>query len=402
MGMCHKTCPTSFQSHSVVFVVLFILGVHALVSCQESDSGKKPGNVPATLAGKSAGALPEGKTLKLKKHSCIDARGTGGEAFSLLIPAGWQFSGGVSWVFDNPTMPATIAFTVRNPSGHEEFEAFPTLAMFWTDNQMTMSMFPPGSRYYGSEVMPMVSAREALAKIILPRYRGGAADLKVVSIQPLPDLAMAVSASQGQPGVQAFIDAAKMRIEYTKNGTPMEEDIMTVVEGYTTSVPTFQGVYTSTPWFVSYAISNRAEKGKLAGNALLFRAMTDSFRVSPQWYNTYNQVVTILVQNQLKFIRSMGELSRYISQTSGEISESMMQSYNERQKIYDRIGEKMSETIRGTAQYYNPLEGTQVELPNGYKHVWASGTGEYLLTDSPGFNPNNGPGTTWQELEIRN
>jgi hypothetical protein len=110
----------------------------------------------------------------------------------------------------------------------------------------------------------------------------------------------------------------------------------------------------------------------------------------------------MLVQNQLKHIRSMGELSRYISQTSGEISDSMMQSYNERQKVYDRIGEKMSQTIRGTAEYYNPAEGTRVELPNGYKHAWVSGNGEYLLTDSPGYNPNTESGKTWQELEMRN
>lgn len=383
-------------------VAVVLMSVLSLVSCQKSDFEKKAEGGPAMSSGKSAGADPERKALRFRKFSYVDARGTGGEAFSLLIPADWQFEGGVNWVFDNPTMPAHIAFKVKNPGGREELEAFPTLAMFWTDNPMTTSMFPTGSRYYGAEVMPMVGAREALSKIVLPRYRGNLPGLRVVSIQPMPNLAKAVKGVSEQPGVQASIDAAKMRIEYVKGGTSIEEDIVAVVEGYTTSFQTFQGVFTSTPWFVSYTFSCKAAKGRLAENAVLFKTMTDSFRVNPQWFNTYNQIVTILVQNQLKFIRSMGELSRYISQTSSEISDSMMQSYNERQKIYDRIGEKMSETIRGTAQYYNPIEGTQVELPNGYKHVWASGSGEYLLTDSPGYNPNTESGKTWQELEMRN
>ncbi|MCE5276068.1 MAG: hypothetical protein LLG43_13165 [Deltaproteobacteria bacterium] len=381
-------------------VALFLMSTFCLASCQKSDAPQRIEAKTGRDAGSSTrSATSLGDGLRLKKYTYVDSRGTGGEAFSLLIPAGWQFSGGVNWVLDNPVMPATVSFTVRNPAGHEEFEAFPSLALFWTNNQMLLSMFPPGSRYMGAEVMPVAGPEDALTRIILPRFRGHAVGLKVLSVSPLPELAKELKAGAGQPGVQSFASAAKMRIEYLKDGTPMEEDIFAVVEGYSYPLQTFQGVATNTNWYVNYLFSYKAAKGKLAANATAFKAMTDSIKVSPQWFNTYNQVVDILVQNQLKFIKSMGELSRYISQTNSEMSDSMMQSYNERQKIYDRIGEKMSESIRGTDHYFNPIEGSRVELPSGYKHVWSNGSGEYILTDSPGYNPNEESGRSWQELE---
>jgi hypothetical protein len=369
-------------------------------SCQKSKDADRNQTMDSPSASvQSSRPVTDAGFMRLKKFSCTDEKVNGTEAFSLLIPAGWQFSGGVNWVLDNPVMPATIRFTVKNPSGHEEFEVFPSLAMFSTNNPMLLSMFPLGSRYYGAEVMPVLGPEEALEKIVLPRFKGSIEGLKVVSIKAMPELAKALNAGAPQPGVQTFGNAARTRIEYVKDGATMEEDIFTVVEGFSYPIQTFQGVATNTNWYVDYTFSYKAPKGKLDANATLFRTMTESFRLSPQWFNTYNQVVDILVRNQLKFIQSMGELSRYISRINSEISESMMRSYNERQQIHDRISEKAIESIRGTAHYYNPIEGSQVELPGGYKHVWSNAGGEYILTDSPGYNPNVESNKGWQELE---
>jgi hypothetical protein len=48
--------------------------------------------------------------MRFKAFSCVDTQGIGCEAFRLLIPAGWEFSGGVHWLLNNPGMPAVIAF----------------------------------------------------------------------------------------------------------------------------------------------------------------------------------------------------------------------------------------------------------------------------------------------------
>jgi hypothetical protein len=368
-----------------------------MVSCQKSDVPGAP-NGP-TSDGKGQDPAQASEVVRLSKYSCLDPGVNNTEAFSLLIPAGWLFAGGVQWVLDNPAMPAVIRFTVKNPSGHEQLEVFPSQALFWTNNQMLLASFPVGSRYLGSEVMPVLGPQDALRSVVIPRFRSRVAGLEVTALTPMPELARALHAGAPQPGVQTFGDAARARIAYTLDGAPMEEDIFAVVEGYSFSFQALQGVVTNTNWYVDYIFSFRAPKGRLAENAALFRVMTDSFRISPQWFNAYNQVVDIMVRNQMQAIRSWGELSRYISQTNAEISDSMMQSYNERQKVYDRIGEKMSESIRGTERYVNPLEGSEVELPGGYRHVWTNPLGEYILTDSPSYNPSQEHSGSWQELQ---
>jgi hypothetical protein len=38
--------------------------------------------------------------------------------------------------------------------------------------------------------------------------------------------------------------------------------------------------------------------------------------------------------------------------------------------------------------YQNPGTGEKVELDSNYGHAWVSNTGEYLLSDQEGFDPN--------------
>ena len=341
------------------------------------------------------------ESLRLKKFSYIDREGIGIEAFSLLMPATWKFSGGIRWNLNNPGMPAAAQFKVTSPSEKEEIEVFPTQSMFWTNNRMLLTTFPTGARYFGAEVHPVVEPAQALSKIILPRFRGNVSELKVISRKDLPGLDKSIKAGANQPDVKVFSRGAKMRIEYTRAGVPMEEEIFAVVSGYSFGVMTMQGPVTNTNWFVDYIFSYKAPKGQLDKNARVFQAITLSFKLNPQWFNKYNQLVYNLIQAQIKQIHSIGELSRYISRTSNEISDSMMKSYYDRQKVYDGISENFSNYIRGTDNYYNPMEGKQVELPSGYNHVWANPNGEYVFTDNPNDNPNIGSNLNWQELKAK-
>ena len=344
-------------------------------------------------------AEKDGGVFRLKKFSCIDTQGIGIEAFGFLMPSDWAFDGGIRWVLDNPGMPAVAAFTVKNPKGAEVFEVFPNQAMFWTNNQMLLATFPVGSRYFGAEVRPMADPMQALTEIVLPRFRGNAAGLKIVSRKNLPELAKALGAGAPQPGVQTFADAAKIRIEYTESDVLMEEEIFAVTEGFSFGFQSMQGMITNTNWYVDYIFSFKTPKGDLDARAPLFQTMVNSFKVNPDWFSKYNQTVEYLIQAQIQNIRNIGELSRIISRTSNEISDSMMQSYENRQQVYGRISENFSEYVRGTEHYNNPIEGREVELPGGYNHVWTSAGGEYILTDNPNYNPNVGSNQHWEAIQ---
>lgn len=337
---------------------------------------------------------------RFKKFSYIDKQGIGLEAFHMLIPFDWQFSGGINWVLDNPGMPAVASFRVSNPKAKEEFEVFPNQPFFWTNNQMVLSIFPAGSRYFGNEIHPPVSPLEALKKIVVPRFRGQVTNLRIIGEQTLPELAKALGINtQVQPGISQSQDGAKIRIEYSQDGIPVEEEIYCIIESVSYSMQSINGIITNINWAVDYIFSFKAEKGKLDNLTKTFQTIIYSFKLNPLWFSKYNQVVEFLVQRQIQQIQNTAQLSRIISQTNNEISDMIMDSYNKRQQVNDKIADNFSQYIRGVDEYYDPLDQKKVELPNGYKDAWANSSGEYILSDDPNFNPNIGSTTSWQKMK---
>ncbi|MBW2147365.1 MAG: hypothetical protein JRG73_06675 [Deltaproteobacteria bacterium] len=340
--------------------------------------------------------------VKFKTFRYIDQQGIGMEAFSMLIPADWRFQGGIQWRMDNPAMPAVGAFRVTSPVGTEELELLPSQMFFWTNNPMILSNFPIGSRYFGAEVRPPAeSLNDLFTGILIPRFRGNEMDLRVHKVKPLPDLARQLRAGrQAAPEGTSQSDAGKVRIEYRKNTRRIEEEMFAVIEANAFSIPSMMGRIINVNWMADYLFSFKAEKGKLDAHAKTFQTMLNSFKIHPQWFNKYTQLTEYLIRAQIQQIQNIGQVSRIISQTSNEISDMIMDSYQQRQAVYDRISTNFSRAIRGVDAYTDPNSGT-VELPGGYTHAWTNNLGEYVLSDDPNFDPNIGSQQNW-ELMRRN
>ncbi|MCB9303408.1 MAG: hypothetical protein H6566_22465 [Lewinellaceae bacterium] len=338
--------------------------------------------------------------IKFKAFSYIDAQGTGGEAFHFLMPDNWKFSGGITWALDLPAMPATAAFRVYNPNGAEAFEAFANHCYFWTDNQMTLSLNPPGSRYFGMEVRPPATAVDALQLITLAQARGNRPKLQVIHAEALPGLAKAVGAGNlGEGYVQSFADGAKVRITYEEGGILMEEEIYGVVEGMYFPIQSMYGTSTNVIWYMDYLFSFKARQGELEKHAKVFQTIISSFRLNPQWYAKYSNMIEYLAQQQIQRIHSIGELSRMLSQMSDQMRAENLAQFEARGKVYDQASQDFSDYMLNIDRYYDPFEGREVELPSGYNHAWSNNLGEYILTDDPNFNPNVGSNLHWENLK---
>ena len=74
-------------------------------------------------------------------------------------------------------------------------------------------------------------------------------------------------------------------------------------------------------------------------------------------------------------------------------------SYRRSCESQDRISRSYTEYIRGVETYRNPYEDRAIQLPSGYSQVWASPTGEYILSNQAGFDPNIGASMEWRRLE---
>lgn len=366
----------------------FMLLVSMLFLCRYASSQKS-----------AAGTKVSANLLRFKNYSYVDQQGTGIEAFSFLMPSDWKFEGGMQWILDNPAMPSVTAFRVLNPKGDEQFEVFPNHCFFWSTNLQLLRMFPPGSKYFGSIVKRPVSAQNALRNIILSEQRNGFSDMKVIKDESVPELPKALGAGKQAQGIgTSGATGAKLRVIYTRDGITMEEEFYAVVESFSFPVQSMYGTSYNTIWYIDYIFSFKAEKGKLESNTKIFQTITSSFKINPHWYAKYSNVIEYMAQQKINQIKSVGEFSRMLSRMSDQVSEEKMQQFKARGDVYDEVSQKFSDNTLGIDRYINPHEEKEVELPSGYNHAWCNNNGEYILSDDPNFNPNEGSNLHWESM----
>lgn len=372
----------AMSHHSVLSLALLLL---PLIGCGKSS--EQPRHAAAA-------------EMRFRTYACIDKDGTGMEAFRVLVPSDWTCSGQIRWNIENPGMPAVGSFTAGSPDGAKQVNVFPSQSFYWTDNQITRSLFPVGSHYFGAEVRQLMNARQLVRSIVIPRYRKGKQGLAVVKEEPVPELVKAVGAGgQSIPGGEVGADGARVRIEYQEGNRVMEEDVYGVVQSYTIPSQSTMGRTVTTFWSGDYLFSIAAERGTLDSSSGLFRTILGSFKINPAWHNKYAQIVNALIQGNIRQIKRIGEISRMMSRMSDEISEERMRSYQERQQVYDRLADDFCRHIRDVDAYYDPYQDRQVELPAGYTQAWTNNLGEYVVSEKEDFNPNVGSNLHWERME---
>jgi Asp-tRNA(Asn)/Glu-tRNA(Gln) amidotransferase C subunit len=203
----------------------------------------------------------------------------------------------------------------------------------------------------------------------------------------------------GQGPVTSEATGAKLRISYSKEGIPIEEEFYAVVETINIPMQNLFGTTYNILWYVDYIFSFKGEAGKLEDYTREFQIITSSLKVNPKWYAKYSNVIEYMAQQQITRINNIGEFSRMLSQMSDEMREDKMQQFKASGDVYDRVSEKFSDNTLGIDRYFDPHEGKEVELPSGYNHAWCNNNGEYIITDNPNFNPNEGSNLNWQPMK---
>jgi hypothetical protein len=324
---------------------------------------------------------------------------TGMEAFRLLIPKGWRADGSITWS-QNPALPAQARFRFSNPKGTEEFNLFPTQAYFWTNNQMALATNPPGSLRFGTLVMSPIDLNAAFTRVIIPQARSGVSGLRTIKAHEVPELA---TIARGQPvqGVRSYASAGKMRIEYGENGRPMEEEIYAAVSQFVTDLPgsALSPGYFINYWYIDYVFSFRAGKNRLDSQARVFQTMLYSMKVNPQWFAKVANVREMMAQNAIRGIQATGRIGDMVARAGSNLREDQMRDWERRQQANDRVIENFTDNIRGVERFNDPFAEKEVELPSGYGRAFANNLGEYIVTDSPSYNPNIGSNLHWEELQ---
>jgi hypothetical protein len=208
--------------------------------------------------------------------------------------------------------------------------------------------------------------------------------------------------ARGQPvqGVRSSAKGGKIRIQYQDKGKPMEEEIYAAVSQFVTNLPgsVFTSDYFINYWYIDYVFSFKAEKNRLDSQSKVFQTMVYSLRVNPRWFAKVDNVKVMLAQQVIRGIRAVGRIGEMVARAGSEMREDQMRAWEQRQQAQDRIARNFSDYIRGVDRFHDPFAGKEVELPSGYGRAFANNLGEYIVTDSPSYNPNIGSNLHWEEL----
>ncbi len=231
-------------------------------------------------------------------------------------------------------------------------------------------------------------------------FKGKLDSLEVVERASVPELEQ-IAIGQPTEGLKSSADGGKIRITYLENGKQMEEEMYAAVSQFVTHLP---GTYLSPGyyinyWYIDYIFTFKAGYKKLDSNSKIFQTMIFSFKLNSKWFakvvNTKEKMVQMIIQG----IKTIGKIGKVIASSSSELRDDQLADWERRQQANDRVIQNFCDNIRGVERYNDPFSGNEVELPSGYGNVWANNLGEYIITESPSFNPNVGSNLNWQQIE---
>jgi hypothetical protein len=348
--------------------------------------------------------------LRLVKITDVAGFGQPMEAASLLLPSDWAVESGVSWTTDLGCPQNTMQLWLKasSPDGRLGFEVFPDFAWAWYDDPAVQQYARQAEQAYGirgCELLPPFDAPSYLEQVFLPRWRAGSTLIDVGRVEALAEaMRLQLEASTGwyQGVVQNDIDAGLATLETPRADGTDSEWVLASVLHTAAALPMVSSLWTGTlqtaASYKSAAISQfaaRAPKGELERHERLFEAIYRSFRLNPRWdaarlqfWQTVDQIERKGIQDRLRIMEdSRREIGAIIDRT-----------YEHRQASLDRQFERQSQTLRGVEIFVDPATDSRIELSTGYDRVWTNGLGDYLLSNSPDFDPSREPGGNWRAL----
>jgi hypothetical protein len=338
-------------------------------------------NPPPQRNAPTAQAAPIGagaKDVILQKIKVHDATARC-DAFTLLVPEGWKTTGGVTWNLRKWGI-ADLLLKVNDPQSLRQLETLPRLPFLWMSGPVFGNM--------GREVtrqQPIMDPKAFVEAIVIPRFRKGA---RVTSVQMLPAVAK-IWASQNIAGSVA---AARVRLEYSIDQQPVEEDLYMVLS----ATPIIVG---QTNWGAESIFALRSAKGKLDADSALLLPMALSLRPELQWIADYYralQACDAVVANNTEQAR---QLTQIFAQTHAEISDMVRTKQADRQRMVDKTNLEFSKIIRGVEDYKSPTGSGTLTLPSGFSQVWSNGLDQYVLSNNP-FVSDRLKGASWQRLQV--
>jgi hypothetical protein len=369
--------------------------------------------VAASAAVPGRAATPKSGVLNFTTYEVTDPNFGGMRAATIAIPAGWRASSQVRWDFGSANYPVHVHVRVQSPDGKMWIELLPLDAVYWMDRTFGQPI-PVGQRSFGAVYAPNASIEQAMQHLVVLPARGKMPGFQIIAKRPVDPARLA----QAFNSPNARGEAMSMRVRYTLNGAPAEEDFF----AFYTAVQTipYTGPQGTSHEFhrllwLSHAVG--ATDGLLASVYPLLGTVAASIRPDEN-YQRHIQAVqrhitaqfNAYLQRGYDSIAAAAQLSRTISANNDALLSSMQQQRAAQNRADDARraaagggtspNDSFSQYIRGTTRMNDPYWGTS-ERDSNYRYHWTDGQGNYRASNDSGFNPNVGAGggPNWQRME---
>lgn len=366
-----------------LFPACFVLVM--LTACAQSPTTKtnNKDQLPNQTTNKKTNTV-KADVMKFVKHEVRDVEGSGIVASTNLIPAGWLAQDRLYWEYRDPTVPIRYKGIFKSADGSMAIQVYPDVRASWYSGPSGTNGYKPSDILTG--LRDLIKAERGLNVRITEQ--------KIVSnSQPQ-------SSYQQSSMISSSSQAGFIRIEYEENNQTFEEEFYGQLDVSDLQAPSAMGNMETIIWGAGSLYSCKAPKGKLGECRRIALTARSSARLTLPFYNKLAQVIQLLSDQYYAQIYQAGQISRIISQTNDQMLANIDASYQQTQKTYDRINDQFSDYMRGVDRYSDG--NTQIQLPSGYQNAWRNDRGEYLLSNTQGYNPNTELSGTWKSLQKGN
>jgi hypothetical protein len=298
-------------------------------------------------------------------------------AFSLLVPKGWQLHGGIYRIDPltqggpSQSIAAKLDFAVKKDNnGSVMIRWLPDVLYFDARYSPAgqMGLFPEGSNYQGMTVYNLMSAESFIRSIAFPYAHPNAQKIKIVETKKLNTVANNYSqrVKQALPYATMSYTAAIVKFNYTENGHQYDEIMFSIIENW--------GQLGAGMWGNKETFLVRAPKDELKNWEGLFSVIQNSVKINLQW-----------LVGEIKGQAIRGEIA---VNTQKEIEKIGREITSHRQKTNIEINNDMFLTLTQQEEYVNPYTNEIDVGTNQWQHRWVNESGDVIYTNNESYDPN--------------
>lgn len=397
---------------------LSLLSFLFLTAC--ADQGGNTANAQTSGNTKSAQNWKEGTDYTvLERVRFMDNMGfqQPAEAFSVLIPKGWEHEGGVVWKSLQECRSEMVGAKVKisSPDGAIVFHSLQPHSWGWASDPMMMQNLQMQAAQGGCGIGHDRTAEQYLRETLLPNELGGATITEVKqnheAEQLIAQQGEKYRANARQYGGDAELhpSAITARLKWSDGS---EGIALVTVQNLNT---TMQNPYTGGMQQIGMSTANerswvRFPPARKAEAEQFLANLKSSMRTNPAWKEAVDnyfvelgrqqdrihhqrmaaidantRAMTAAHNQRMADIQAQGAANTARHNDRMAAMDNSMRSWEQQQASQDRQHTRFVQTIREVETWQG--SNGAVELSSGYDQAWSRGDGTYIMSNKPGFDP---------------